>query len=173
MEILIPGLILVALMVYASTRIKRSVARAFEAENIDLDQFSLFKPDGFLHVINGDPEYAFQAYSKEFGEGNASSRRQATIDLRIVTDKDFDEVCSAVKQGGTQLAERSFHIDDMHAMSAETERTVGEFPFIDHYFVIDAPGGVFELRSAVLKKYNDQISPKIDQIEESLTIKKT
>jgi hypothetical protein len=35
MEILIPGLILVALMVYVSTRIKRAAARAFEPENVD------------------------------------------------------------------------------------------------------------------------------------------
>ena len=96
MEILIPGLILVALMVYASTRIKRSAAKAFEAETIDNDQFVIKKPEGFLNVIGGDKRYAFEAYSKEFGRQEANEWRQATayvtIGPRPATHKEADVV---------------------------------------------------------------------------------
>ena len=78
MELLIPGLILVALMVWASTRIKRSAAQAFEAEHIDGDGFSLDKPEGFLQQVDNDSENVFQAYSKEFGRGTAEELRAAT-----------------------------------------------------------------------------------------------
>jgi len=83
MEILIPGLILVALMVYASTRIKRSAAKAFEAETIENDQFVIKKSEGFLNVIGGDKRYAFEAYSKEYGRQEANEWRQATAYVTI------------------------------------------------------------------------------------------
>src|SRR5437867_2652270 len=94
MELLIPGLILVALMVYASTRIKRSAARAFEAEQIAGDGFTLVKPDGFLHRINDDSEYAFEAYSKEFGSGAADDVRAATA-VALVRNTNVDDAATA------------------------------------------------------------------------------
>lgn len=83
MELLIPGLILVALMIYASTRIKRSAAQAFEAETIETEEFVIQKPEGFLNVIGGEERYAFEAYSKEFGGPGADEHRQATATLTI------------------------------------------------------------------------------------------
>ena len=67
MELLIPGLILVALMVWASTRIKKNAAAAFDAEVIETESFSIRKPEGFLHVLNDDSGLAFRSYSKDFG----------------------------------------------------------------------------------------------------------
>src|SRR5262249_24498312 len=122
MELLIPGLILVALMVYASTRIKRRAAQAFEQETIGTDEFTLVKPEGFLHLISGDPAYAFQAYSKEFGAEDASDRRRATIDLRILADDSFGDVCESVKASGRLLTEKKFQFDEMKASSMEIER---------------------------------------------------
>ena len=59
MEILIPGLILVALMVYVSTKIKKNAVDAFGEETITTDDFVLIKPEGFLHNLNGDPALLF------------------------------------------------------------------------------------------------------------------
>jgi len=78
MEILIPGLILVALMVYASTRIKKTAALAYEPETVETDDFVIHKPAGFLTVIGGDPQYLFESYSKEFGGEAAPDFRKAT-----------------------------------------------------------------------------------------------
>src|SRR5687767_13384680 len=81
MEILIPGLILVALMIYASTRIKKSAAMAFESETVETEAFVIVKPTGFLNVIGGDPRYAFEAYTKDFGPGSLSDIRKATAHI--------------------------------------------------------------------------------------------
>ena len=74
MEILIVGLILVGFMVYASTRIKRTAAEAFDAETVESDDFTIEKPAGFLHVLNGDAALSFEAYStlRETGIGKRS-----------------------------------------------------------------------------------------------------
>jgi hypothetical protein len=83
MELMIPGLILVALMVYASTRIKRIAAEAFEAETIETEEFTIRKPEGFLNVANGDPRYAFEAYSRDYGPAGDKDARAATAKLSI------------------------------------------------------------------------------------------
>ncbi len=69
MELLIPGLILVALMKgCASTRIKKIPAEALNPRPSKLRCHP--KPEGFLHNLNGDPEkYIFEAYSKRVQQG--------------------------------------------------------------------------------------------------------
>ena len=68
MEILIIGLIVVALMVYASTKIKNEAKRAYEREDFSAEHFKITKPDGFIIPIKEDSEFAFEAYSKDFSE---------------------------------------------------------------------------------------------------------
>ncbi len=98
MELAIPGLILVALMVWASTRIKRSAARAFEAEHIEGDGFSLDKPEGFLQKLNDRSEYVFEAYSKEYGRGTAENARAATA-VVAVNDENLDTTDHIIHDG--------------------------------------------------------------------------
>jgi hypothetical protein len=172
MELLIPGLLLVALMVYASTRIKKSAARAFEEETIDTDYFSLIKPEGFLHLINGDTAFAFQAYSKEFGKDDAENLRQAIIDVSIVTDKTFDALCDDAKSGAESVIERPDEISDMKARSIEVEREIGECEMVIRYLIVDTPGRVFQLQTNVLKEYINDYFRKINEMEDSLRIKK-
>lgn len=81
MELLIPGLILVALMAYASTKIKRLAKEAYEPETIEVDQFLIDKPEGILHVLNGDTKYLFEAYSKGFGVDTAGKIRLARFEM--------------------------------------------------------------------------------------------
>ena len=96
MELLIPGLILVALMIYASTRIKRSAARAFEAETIETDDFVIQKPDGLLNVIGGDPKFAFEAYSRDFGGDGTENIRLATANVVLRPDTSINEAANEI-----------------------------------------------------------------------------
>src|SRR5215218_1576466 len=94
MELLIPGLILVALMVYASTRIKKTAAEAFEPETVESDEFIIQKPEGFLNVIGGDPAYAFEAYSKEYGGEGAQEFRQGTATVTVYPNSSVNEIAA-------------------------------------------------------------------------------
>lgn len=105
MELLIPGLILVALMVYASTRIKRSAARAFEAETIETDDLILEKPDGFLNVIGGDPKFVFEAYSKDFGGEGAENIRRATADIVVKSDTHTETLANEILRSSGKLVD--------------------------------------------------------------------
>lgn len=174
MEILIVGLIVVALMVYASTRIKRSAAQAFDQETVELDDFSLTKPEGFLHVINsGDQAFAFQAYSKDFGKDESENIRQATIDMLIHADRTFEAVCDEVKGTGTSLIERKgLEVSGFRAWSIESEEEKEGRDTVIHSLIVDAPGRIFLLQSTVLKEYNNDFLRRIDEMEDSLEIKK-
>lgn len=82
MELLVPGLILVAVMVYVSTRIKRSAAAAYEAETIETEYFSIRKPEGFIAVADPRPPLLFEAYTKEYGVGDRENDRLTTATVR-------------------------------------------------------------------------------------------
>src|SRR5258707_9193856 len=123
MELLIPGLILVALMVYASTRIKKTAAAAFEPETIETDTFIIQKPDGFLNVINGDPQYSFEAYSKEFGGPGAENFRQGTAHLSVYVGMSTDEaVASLLNSGNEMVSDISGGFNEIHYRVLEAKR---------------------------------------------------
>ncbi len=111
MELLIPGLILVALMVYASTRIKKITAQAFEAETIETDEFSIQKPDGFLHNLNGDPKYIFEAYSKEYSKANDKLRVGTATIIRL-ENTSIDDVVDELSQTGIITDEGTEILDE-------------------------------------------------------------
>src|SRR3954471_8994910 len=112
MELLIPGLILVGLMVYASTRIKRNAAQAFEQETIETADYILTKPAGMLQVINGDPTLAFEAYSKEIGTVGRKDFRIVTATIRILD--------AQLQNMGEKLAEFNEVIGDQHYTVTES-----------------------------------------------------
>src|SRR4030095_7816250 len=100
MELLIPGLILVALMVWVSTRIKKRAAEAFEPETIESENYSLHKPEGFLHFIDS-PDHDFEAYSKEFDEGDFRLRR-SKIEVDVLVGTDLSAECEDLKARSTE-----------------------------------------------------------------------
>ncbi len=68
MEILIIGGLVVALMVYLSTKIKNEAKRAYEKEVFETKEFKLTKPDDFIIPIKEVSEFALEAFSKELSE---------------------------------------------------------------------------------------------------------
>jgi hypothetical protein len=169
--ILIPGLILVALMVWASTRIKRTAAAAFEAETVETDDFTLDKPEGFLNKINRDPSLAFEAYSRDMGTGDASEFRMARVEIHIYEQRRLDYAAGAIRESTTVTSEITEVIGERkyHIIEAETvEKGVG---FRELYKLAEKDGRVFELRIVVLGETNDEFSRKIDTILNSFVLK--
>ncbi|MEP7147849.1 MAG: hypothetical protein ABI857_03110 [Acidobacteriota bacterium] len=168
MELLIPGLILVALMVWASTKIKKRAADAFEAEFIETDTYSLQKPEAFLHVI-GDPAHEFRAYSKEFGALDANSGvRQATIEIDAFRDNDL--------AGVRDLTERSAAVTKIReegpdACELETEETANEIDVDAVYKLVVGANVVYRLRFAVLREHTEDYLRKIEETLDSFTVR--
>lgn len=170
MEILILGLILVAFMVYASTRIKRSAAQAFDAETVETDQFVIQKPEGFLNVINGDPQYAFEAYSKEFGVDDAAEFRLGSATLKIFGSQ--GDPADPIKNSGTEIvSDINEVIGENHYRVLEAKRVKKEIDFRVLYKIGDKDHKLYELEIVALAETPDEFSRKIESMLDSFEIK--
>lgn len=95
MEILIIGIIIVGLMVYVSTRIKKESKRAYERETFETEDFKITKPDEFLIPVNEDSPYVFEARSRDFGTDEARDfyqcRATVIVSEGVENEKVFEE----------------------------------------------------------------------------------
>jgi hypothetical protein len=165
MEILIPGLILVALMVYASTRIKKRAAEAFEPETIETDRYTLQKPDGFLHVIDS-PEHDFEAYSKESGDDGWA--RRATIDVDVLTNTDLAAERDSLRN---QAAESTVTGENGTSCRIGADESANETDLKVVYKLVAAPDAIYRLRFAVVAKHEDEYLGRIEETLDSFTVK--
>jgi hypothetical protein len=159
MELLIPGLILVALMVYASTKIKKRAAQAFERESIETDNFSLIKPEGFVHVLNGDPKFAFEAYSKELGKESSENVRQVTVKLQVFGNAELSEVVADTKNSLSEPIAEGEYVSGL--------RQVDNAIFEVCHKIIPKNGNVFDLEVAVLHDHADDLKAEVHELLQS------
>ena len=86
MEIFIIGAIIVAIMAYVSTKVKRAASEAYEQENVETADFRITKPDGFIIPVKEQSDYLFEAYSKEYGDDDLADKFNQC--WAIVVEKD-------------------------------------------------------------------------------------
>lgn len=172
MELLIPGLILVALMVYASTRIKRSAARAFEAEAIETDDFVLQKPDGFLNVIGGDSKFAFEAYSKDFGGEGAESIRRATADVVVKNNTSVKTIATEIlRSGGELVDDRTDRIGGINYRMIEHITREQDVDFRVRSKLAERKGNVFIFTVRSIAKTTPEFMRDIEAMFDSFELK--
>lgn len=164
--IVVLGLILVALMVYTSTRIKRSAAAAFEAETIENEDFVIQKPEGFLNVIGGDPQYLFEAYSKDFG-GYKQNLRVATAKLaagpgNIDDANDLnDKIVSDIREV----------VNDRHYRVVEAKRMMDDIEHRVFYKLAENGGQVYRFEVDVLAEADAVFFAKAEAMLASFELK--
>lgn len=166
MEILIVGLIVVALMAYASTKIKKRAAEAYDAEMVVTDRYSLLKPEGFLHVVGGT-RHEFEAYSKEYGDADEAHLRKATIEVDVIRDTDLKGAVQRLRNTTTQFTV-SEETETIYQI--ETEELANETPLKGFYKLVATLNGVYQLRFIVLPKHVDEYLRKIDETVDSFAI---
>jgi len=167
MELLIPGLILVALMAWASTKIKKRAADAFEAESIETETYSLRKPEGFLHVL-GDSDHEFYAYSKEYGEGTGVKARRATIEIDILKAERLVDIRNAIKSSATDV---EVVRETSSEFELETDETANETSVRGFYKVVRAQTAVYRLRFAVISEHLDEYVDRVNETLDSFSVR--
>ncbi|MGD9588947.1 MAG: hypothetical protein AB7Q37_02220 [Pyrinomonadaceae bacterium] len=172
MEFLIPGLILVGFMVWASTRIKRNAARAFEEETVETEEFSLVKPEGFLSHAEPPAGLLFSAYSKEYGRDDAESLRQAVAEVRRFDGAAFDDIREAAKQDGAGLvSEQTGVIAERRCANIVVEGRAKGVAIETYHKIIAGERAVYQLSVSVLSDHRDDLSAKVDRFIDSFALK--
>jgi hypothetical protein len=172
MELLIPGLILVGLMVYVSTRIKRSAAAAYEPEEIETDEFSITKAEGFLHPLNNDNGLPFEAYTKEFGEDEARRIRHAWAELEVHEASDPDGIIEGIKRSAGKVSNKETIIEaGKKVYLVDAERLEKGVPVTTFYKITAGGSKVYEMRISVLDEQKDALLRKIEEMRDSFRLK--
>ena len=172
MELLIPGLILVALMIYASTRIKRSAARAFEAETIETDDFVIQKPDGLLNVIGGDPKFAFEAYSRDFGGDGTENIRRATANVVQKNNVTVEGVAAELlKSEGEVVDDHSEKINGINYRVIEHIVTEHDVDFRVRSKLAERGGNVLILTAKTIAETAPEFMRNIEAMFDSFELK--
>jgi hypothetical protein len=172
MELLIPGLILVALMIWASTRIKRNAAAAFDAETVETADFVINKPDGFLHVLNDDSGLAFRAYSKEFGKVGNRDVRQATIEIELHQTVRLDAATKRIKSESESIGSIEAYIDGGERAASVASRRIGDGGEYETLSKLVTRGqGVWECRYSVLSEHLPDHLSRMESVLGSLRVK--
>jgi hypothetical protein len=165
MELLIPGLILVALMAWASTKIKKRAADAFEAETVETDDYVIRKPEGFLHVI-GATDHELSAYSRELAEGDDAKMRRATIEIDVLPATELSVAADAIRSASSD-AEILVSSDKLYELRAD--ETANGTAFTAFYKLVRNETSLYRLRFAVasesLEEYSDRVRSTLDGFE--------
>jgi hypothetical protein len=170
MEILIIGVIVVALMVYVSTRIKRSAAEAFAEETIETDEFTLVKPEGFLSPVETEDFLAFYAYSKDYGEEDSAEKmRQGLIKLKILAGKTAPETVKDIKKSlDTVLSEER---PDEKTFLLRGEKSENEVEKVFYHKIIAKNEKIYDLEMSVLNDYLENYAERAEKLQADFRVK--
>lgn len=176
MEILIVGAVVVALMVFISTKIKKSVAAAFEREIIENENFRLIKPAGFINPINENSEFAFEAYTKEFGKNDADEFRQASAHVTVISGSDFKTAIESVKKNRRKiLSEEIFEnaVAKQKICLLESETIAKNVParMFDKIIEAERQSEIYHLQVVVIDAYAEAYAERIKEMIESFAVK--
>ena len=170
MEILIIGIIVVAIMAWASTRIKRTAAAAFDAERVETAEFSIDKPDGWLSIADPRAPYLFEAYSKAFGKEPNEKVRLGTATVEKNSGTLDDAALKAVAEGRVTDDLREV-VSDVHYRLVELNHTDGESEQLEWLKFAQAEGSVYTLQVKALAETTDEFRRDIEKMVNSFLLK--
>jgi len=170
--------IFIVILLSISSRVRRAAKLAFESETIETDEFSIVKPEGFISPVNDKSGYAFEAYSKDYGEGEAAGNlRQAQVFVSIFKDADFTDACGRAKQNAGEILSEETNGRICLIKGEETlvkdEETLENASAYNFYKIIgdDARQKVYELKISVLHKFLADYQSRVDEMLESFRLK--
>jgi hypothetical protein len=166
MELLIPGLILVGLMVYASTKIKKIAAKALESEKVETPDYAISKPEGFINVVSPDDGLLFRAYTKEFADEGASKFRKAEATIRVLRATDAARICDELKHFAG--------FDSYDTAAGRVVRVEAEdegVSLIRMLKLIPKDGDVYQLRIDTPAECRDEYDPAIRELIDSFELR--
>ena len=168
MELLIPGLILVALMVWASTKIKKSAAAAYAEETFTADRFTIEKPEGFIIPVNEDSLSLFTARTKEYETVGRESIPQGTASVTM-ENNGFESVCQAIRDKVEKIVDEDVHLEGSRVCVINADETIDGVRYAGTYKILESDESVLVLHARVLPEQSEGLARKIDTLVRSLS----
>ena len=170
MEILILGIVLVALMVWASTRIKRSAAAAFDAETIETADFTLEKPSGWLSKVDPREPYLFDAYTRDLGNAPHENIRLGTASIEVSRGT-IDDVAGRVTADAEITDDIREIVSERHYRVIELKRADDEIDRVEWLKFGQANGSVYTFWVKALADTTAEFRRDIEAMIDSFELK--
>jgi hypothetical protein len=171
MELLIPGLALVALMIYASTKIKKAAAQALETEDVETDEFSITKPAGFINIVSPGEGLLFHAYTKEFSD-DAPNFRKAEATIRVIENSDADRVLEELKRSGGDVAYQRLDSGPLYeSRPCRIDRDIDGVKVIRYVKLLQKDGRVYQFQFDTPAEFKDEFGPAVREMNDSFALK--
>ena len=176
MEILIIGGVLVVIMVIVSTQIKKAASRAFEEEAIETEDFAMIKPAGLMNPLRDASIYAFEAYSKDYGEKNERNVWKAQVYLTVENDLNFLQASNKAKaEAGEILSEETVKNapEGQRIQLLEGEKTEDNISFYVFYKIVESKKQrkTYSLQAKILKAFQEEYLSRIERMSDSFRLK--
>lgn len=169
MELLIPGLILVALMVWVSTKIKKAAAAAYSEETVTTDDFTITKPEGFIIPVNDGSPFLFEARTKEYENVERESIPAASATITANRGDEFDSVCESVRSKVGKVVDDDVHREGSRVCVVTAEENENGVSYMATYKIIEAGESPLTLHARTLPEQNDELTRKIEAMVRSFS----
>ena len=166
----------IGVLIFISTRIRRVAGTAFEPETIENADFKISKPEGFLHPLNNESDFPFEAYSREYGEKGAGRLRKALVKISVSDGLNFKNVCQSAKNNSDNVYSEITPDNapkDQKIRLLEGEKTEGEIKRLVFRKIVESrnQNRTYDLEVTVLEANEDEYIARASEFINSFTVK--
>lgn len=98
----------IAILLFISSKIRNAASAAFEPEQIERENFRIYKPEGFLNPVDYTEKTPFEAYTREVGERAAGRLRKSLVKLTVSDGLNFDSLRKEIKKDAQEFVSTEF-----------------------------------------------------------------
>lgn len=166
----------IAVLLFISSRIRRAANTAFEPETIETGEFKINKPEGFLHPLNNDSGYPFEAYSREVGEKGAGRLRKSLVKLTVQNGLIFKKARDSAKRSADNIYAETILDNPPRGQKIcllEGEKTEDNFKRLVFHKIVESKnqGKTYDLEVSVLEANEDEYIGRASELINSFTVK--
>ncbi len=151
-------------MVYASTKIKKTAAMAYDEEQFENDQFTILKPEGFIIPVEFERNGLFEAYTKDFGVDEGGDIRKASAVVRFHPDTTCERLGNEV--GGIEVG-----VGEADNLTLTEESDLRGAAIIKTHRLRGSNGGVYHLQIDALDDGDTIVPERVSLMADSFKLR--
>ena len=158
-------------MVYASTKIKKNAAKAYDEEMIEDERFRLIKPEGFINPVEPVGDAIFSAYTRDYGTEGSADMRLADANIYFFPGETIAKRQAEIAKTIEIVNARSFQIASFPAMMLEGSHVDNNVKIVSFYKLIEDGSDLYELRTEMLEDERNNLGDRIEKMMDSFELR--
>lgn len=166
----------IALLLFVSSKIRKAASAAYEPEQIERENFRIYKPEGYLNPVEWTEKKPFEAYTRELGERSAGRLRKSLAKLTVSDGLVFDNLRKEIKKNAEQFVSVRFDEEAPEGERIcliETKKEADEITTVFLNKIVESrrQKKTYDLEISILEEYRDEYEERIDRMLDSFALK--